>query len=419
MQINDLTFEIRDANLNRVAMLQPGDGLTSFSATARFNNVGSWSITMPAGEHADLLRAPGAGIVVTGPTGVLMSGPTVAATATKDAASPIGVWSIRGASDSILLGERLAYPTPATADVANQTSAYDSASGKASTVMYGYVRRNLVSGTAPSSRAVTGLTLATDAALGSTVSFSARFQTLGELLTSIANVSSPILGFDVAQNDDVLQFRVFAPTDKSGTIRMDTANGSLSKAQYGYGYGHTRAIVGGQGQLTQRQFLEVSTTASTAAETDWGRRVEVFVDYNNETDTTKLTQKGKDALADQGAITSIEVTPSSDMTMEYGVDWNLGDTVSVIIDNKQVSAIVSQATITVSEDGVRIGATVGQPTGFDFDSVMMKKQVDTRSDVNALQLKEAVVPSWGNLDNGLPNSNFGGVPSIDCGGVTL
>lgn len=26
--------------------------------------------------------------------------------------------------------------------------------------------------------------------------------------------------------------------------------------------------------------------------------------------------------------------------------------------------------------------------------------------------------SWGNLDNGFPNSTFGGVSPIDCGGVT-
>jgi len=384
MQISDLTFEIRDASLNRVAQLQPGDGLTTFKATLRFNNVGSWEISIPAGTNADLLRTPGYGLVVTGPTGVLFSGPTVAAIAEKDPANPKGVWSIRGATDAIILGEHLAYPTPSTADVTAQTSPYDSRSGTASTVMYGYVRRNLVSGTAATARVVSGLTCATDTTIGSSVVYNARFQKLGELLQTLATVSSPQLGFDVKQSGSGLVFSVYQPTDKSGTVRMDAANGTLQKVSYGYGYGSTRAIVGGMGQLTNRQFVEVSTTASTGAESAWARRVEVFVDQNNESDSTKLTQAGKDALSDQGSITSIEVTPSSDLTMEFGVDWSLGDTVSVVIDSQQISAIVSQATLTVSEDGVRVGATVGQPAGFDFDSIMMKKQVDTRSDVSAL-----------------------------------
>lgn len=397
MQITDLTFEIRDASFNKVAMLQPGDGLTSLKATLRFNNVGSWEIAIPAGTNADLLRTPGFGLVCTGPSGVLFSGPTVAATAVKDSENPKGVWSIRGATDAIVLGEHLAYPTPSTANVAAQTSAYDSQSGVASSVMYGYVQRNLVSGTAPAARAVSGLSIATDTAIGSTVVYNARFQKLGDLLSTLAAVSNPQLGFDIKQVGTGIVFSVYQPADKSGLVRMDAANGTLQKVQYGYGYGATRAIVGGMGQLTARQFVEVS---NTSAESQWARRVEVFVDQNNESDTTKLTQYGKDKLAEGGSITSIEVTPSSDLVMEYGVDWNLGDTVSVIIDSQQVSAIVSQATITVAEDGVRVGATVGQPSGFDFDSILMKRQVDQSSDISTLQLKETggtatLVPAGG------------------------
>ena len=403
MQITDLTFEIRDASFNKVAMLQPGDGLTTLKATLRFNNVGSWEIAIPAGTNADLLRTPGYGLVCTGPNGVLFSGPTVAATAVKDSENPKGVWSIRGATDAIILGEHLAYPTPTTADVTLQTSAYDAQSGVASTVMYGYVKRNLVSGTAPTARVVSGLSVAADTAIGSTVVYNARFQKLGDLLSTLSAVSTPQLGFDIKQVGTGIVFSVYRPADKSGLVRMDAANGTLQKVQYGYGYGATRAIVGGMGQLTARQFVEVS---NSSAETQWARRVEVFVDQNNESDSAKLTQYGKDKLADGGSITSIEVTPSSDLVMEYGIDWNLGDTVSVIIDSQQVSAIVSQATLTVSEDGVRVGATVGQPAGFDFDSILMKRQVTQSSDISKLQLKETggtatLVPAGGTTGQAL------------------
>ena len=430
MQISDLIFEVRDASFNRVAQLNPGiDGLTTFRATTRLNNVGSWELTIPETvPDAALLSAPGAGIVVTGPNGVLFSGPVVSATNTRESGSPIGEWSIKGATDTIILGEHLAYPTPSTADVTHQIQAYDSASGKASTVMYGYVDRNLISGA--TARKVTGLSLATDTALGSNVSFSARFQTLGELLTTIANVSNPVLGFDVKQVGTGLVFSVYQPSDKSKTIRMSTETGTLSHVSYGYGYGKTRAIVGGMGQLTSRQFVEVTTSGSTAAEATWSRRVEVFVDQNNESDATKLAQAGTDALADQGNITSIEVVPTSDSTMEYGVDWGLGDTVTVVIGGQEISAIVSQATMTVSEDGVRVGATVGQPSGFDFDSILMKRQVDQSSDISTLQLKETggtatLVPAGGSTGQALVKTantdyatGWGAISGVPTGAIS-
>lgn len=405
IQVEDLVFEIRDASLNKVAQLLPTDGLTTFKATLRFNNVGTWEISIPeVSPRADLLRTPGYGLVVTGPGGtVWMSGPTVAATSTRDMGLPYGEWAIRGATDAIILGERLAYPTPGSADVTAQSSAYDTRTGTASTVMYGYVTRNLVSGTAPAARAVTGLTCATDTALGSSVSFSARFDNLGEMLTSLANVSSPQLGFDVKQSGSGLQFAVYQPTDRSGTIRMDTDNETLQKATYGYGYGKTRAIVGGNGEGTARQFVEV---ASSSAESTWARRVEAFVDQRQESDSTKLTQAGTDLLNESGGtITSMDVVPTNDTTMTYGTDFYLGDKVSVTVAAQQVTGIVSTVQVSIAEDGVRVGCTIGNPVGFDYEAVLSKRQTDTSASVSALQRVEAVqgtlVPAAGTTGQAL------------------
>jgi hypothetical protein len=393
MQVADLTFEVRNASLQRVAILQPGDGLTTFKATVRFNNVGTWEITIPeTSARADLLRTPGYGIIVTGPNGVLFSGPTTAATNQKTSGSPIGVWAIRGATDSIVLGEHLAYPTPSTADVTLQTAAYDASTAVASTLMYYYVKRNMVSaangGSAPAARAVTGLTCATDTAIGSSIVGKARFDNLGTLMQSIAATSTTQLGFDIKQSGTGIQFSVYQPTDRTGTVRLDTANGTLQKAAYGYGYGPTRVVVAGQGQGTARAFVE---TSNTSAESNWSRRVERFVDQRNETDTTKLTQAGNDLLTQEGGnITSLDIVPTSDSTMTYGVDFNLGDKVSVIVGSQEVTGIVTTAQFSVKEDGLWVGLTVGNATGFDFDAVMMKKQTDTANRVSALEKSEAL-----------------------------
>ena len=199
---------------------------------------------------------------------------------------------------------------------------------------------------------------------------------------------------------------------------MDTANGTIQKTTYGYGYGTTRAIVAGQGVGTARTFQEVTTSATTSAESIWSRRVEKFVDQRNTNDATQLTQAGLDELASGGLITSLSVVPSSDTTMAVFKDWGLGDKVSVVVGNQQVSAMVSAITLAIGTDGLRVGATVGSPNGFDFDSVLMKRQTDAASRLTSLETKEAPTLTYGNLDNGKPDSNFGGIPSIDCGGVS-
>lgn len=400
MRVEELTVEVRDENLNRVGQILPVD-LVGFKAVLRFNNVGTWEIDLPVGHPmGELLRLPGYGLVVTGPQGVLLSGPTTSAENTKERGNPEGSWIINGSDDSIILGERLAYPTPATADVTAQTSAYDTVSNiKASTAMYGYINRNLKPGVAPTARAVTGLTLAADTSIGSLVTKSARFNVLGELLTELAVVDG--LGFDIKQQDYDLVFSVYQPVDRSLEIRMDVANNTLSKTSYGYAApGVTRAIVAGQGQAEDRTFVEVTTTDSTSAQALWARRIENFIDQRNTNDANELNQAGLERLAEAGnTITSVDVVPSSDTTMRPFVDWDLGDRVGVVIGGQEVAAVVTQIAITIESDGVRIGATVGEPTGVDYESLIAKRQQSTGRKINALERKESASVGGGIVES--------------------
>lgn len=387
MRIDELIFEVRDSTRTRIGQLLPTD-LVGWKSALRFNNVGTWELTLPATHDVgSQLALPGAGIIVTHKAaGVIFSGITTAVEISHEAGDPNGVMTISGVDDSILLAERLAYPTPATADVTAQTSAYDVVtSTKASTAMYGYVKRNLVTGTAPTARAVTGLTTATDTAFGSLVTKSARFDILGELLSDIAIIDG--LGFDIKQVGTNLVFEVFQPVDRTKTIRMDVTNNTLSKSSYGFGImDATRAIVAGQGTGSARTFVDVTTTASTGAETLWKRRREVYIDQRNTSVTAELTQAGLEKLADGGiTVTSIDIVPSSDQTMRYGIDWGLGDKVTVVIGGQEVAATVTQVGITIEADGIRVGATVGKPVGVDYDSLITRKQQDTLKRLGQLE----------------------------------
>ena len=110
----------------------------------------------------------------------------------------------------------------------------------------------------------------------------------------------------------------------------------------------------------------MTTSASTSAESVWNRRIERFVDNRSTSDTTELTVAGQAELADKGmTVTGLSVQPKDMDTMRYQVDWNLGDTVSVVVGSDTVQQVVQEVGIGIAEDGVRIIATVGFPKGVD------------------------------------------------------
>ncbi|HLP97650.1 MAG TPA: siphovirus ReqiPepy6 Gp37-like family protein [Sideroxyarcus sp.] len=399
MNVSDLTVEVRNSSLARVGQILASD-LVGLELSLRFNKLGSWKITLRSSHPlADALRAPGAGLIVTGPNGVLISGPTVQATQNKTGDDPTGTWEIIGVDDAVVLGERLAYPVPTTASLAGQTSAYDSRTGVAETVAKAYVNAN-IGPSAPTARKITGLTVDTDLGRGSTVVVNARFDKLGELIYGILTPSN--LGFDIKQVGSGLMFEVFQPVDRSATVRMDVDNLRLTKSEYTYASpGATRVIVAGQGQGSARTLIERTSTASTAAETSWGRRIEVFKDSRNTNDTTELNTAGDEILAVSGfTVEGIKVTPSDDLaSMQFGVHWGLGDKVTVVVGNTEVAKVVTEAAIVVTEEGVKVGATVGDPDAAanDTTSTLVAGQTSQEARISNLERNDAVFVQTGNI----------------------
>lgn len=373
MDVTDLIVEVRDENYNRVGQLLFKD-LTDLSIVARFNSVGSWKLTLPSTHPlVNYLKTPGYGLVVTGPQGVILSGPTVSAKNIADFDSPKGVWEIEGKDDSIILSEHLAYPTPSTADPEAQIVAYDTVTDKAETAIKHYVDVN-IGPSAPVERKIPNLVIETDSLLGSTLTISARFNQLEKLISSIASIDS--LGYTIEQEDNDLVFKVYQPIDRSNVIRMDIDNNQLSATEYLYKQPEaTRIIVGGAGTAEQRTFIEVNNTESLAGEAEWKRRIEVFYDARSSQGMDELILAGEEELAVKGkTIKSLSVTPNDYTTMEYGKDWGLGDIVSVTIDNEEIIQIVTEVGILVNDNGVTVKATVGQPLKSDVEETLIYLQ---------------------------------------------
>jgi hypothetical protein len=406
MRVSDLIVEVRDSSLARVGQLLPKD-LEGFTAVLRFNAPGTWTLTLPA-DHVlvDALRSPGAGLLVNGPD-FSFSGPTREAKRSQSTEDPAGTWTISGVTDDSIFGERLAYPTPTTADVTAQTSDYDVRSGTASTLLYEFVDANL-GPSAPVGRKVDGLLLADDDNLGSEITASARFENLGKLLTRLAAIDG--LGFALTQDGNNLVFSVFEPTDRSAYVRFDIDNKLLTKSEYTYtAPTATRAIVAGQGAGVDRTFVEVVTDDSTTAETVWSRRIEVFKDSRSTADSAELAQVGTEELVDKGkTLEAVSVSPSDDVTMAFGTDWFLGDKVSVVVGEESIVQIVTEVGFKISEDGVRVGATVGLPSVADAESTVVETQENQEARISNLERNESESAGGGGSSNGLPSAGLEG-----------
>jgi hypothetical protein len=387
MLLSDLVIEVRDETLTRIGQLLAED-LVGFNAVLRFNEVGTWSCQLPVGHRlAEVLKQPGSGIIVSTAQGTLISGPTKSVVTNQSQDDAVGTYEITGVDDSVILTERLAYPTPSTADVAAQTQESDVRDGNAEDVMKGYVSAN-IGPSAPAARRIATLTVETSESRGAAVTGTARFETLQELLAGLGAVSG--LGFTIEQVEDELQFQVYEPTDRSLNVRLDLFNGRLTKTEYAYSQPKiTRTIVGGQGDGVDRVFIEATSADSIEAEKAWGRRIEGFTDARSSATTEELQQAGDEALAKDGkSIVSVSISPTDDSTMLFGKDWNLGDKVSVVVGSMELVSVVTEVGLLIGADGVRIGATVGEPATLDYETQIITKQKIQAQRVSQLERRK-------------------------------
>ncbi|MGW3336214.1 siphovirus ReqiPepy6 Gp37-like family protein [Streptomyces sp. NPDC001009] len=391
MRQEDLLVEVRDKTLTRVGAI-PADLLT-MEATDVHNNVGTWKLSLNA-EHplASVLSAPGAGIIVTGPTSVLFSGPVTKTENAVTATDPLGTLTVEGVDDTIILADMLAWPDPANGNAATQNFAYDERSGPAESLMHAYVNAN-VGPSAPANRRRAGLIMGTNGARGATVSKSARFETLGELCSSLADPNG--LGFRIVQRGPTLVFETYAVADRTKDARLGVTNNTLAGQRVSTTPpAKTQVIVGGDGDGSNRLFVGVNSPASVQSEADWGRRIENFVDERSTTDTAELTQKGADALADGGStMKAAQAVPMEDSALDFGRDWFLGDRVSVIVGGSEMAALVTGMTLKVDSDGYRIGATLGDPTPLSADAAATSAQKDLEGRVSSLERTAEATPA--------------------------
>jgi len=342
----DYQLYLRDSTLRRVALIED---YADLSLLLSFNAPGGFDFTAPGASLAGLLT-PGVGIVIERDGVPLLSGPidAIRRTWALDADQLI----LSGPDDTIALADRLALPvplaTPNAAGTAYAAAAHDVRTGPAETVMRDYVNTNAGPG-ARSERQVPGLRLAPDLARGATITGRARFDALDELLRDLA-LAGGDLGFRVVQATDAaaLEFQVYPTRDLTTTAIFSAEYGNLRAYDYRRGVppGTYLYVLGG-GDLTARAIIEGGDAAAIVA---WRRR-EQAVDARNTADVAELAIQRDKELLDRRADTGLSVTPLDAPGLAFGVDYGLGDRVTVVVDGTPIREVVREVRITLDTQG--------------------------------------------------------------------
>jgi hypothetical protein len=227
-------------------------------------------------------------------------------------------WTVHGRCSGIILADRICLAGTSSG------TGYDTQTAiVGETAMRHYVDGNAVSPT-DTNRTIPNLVLeATDQTRGLSVTVSARFEPVPDILESIALQSR--LGWDISYDftADEFVFNVLEGSDRSGSVLLSPRIGNCLISGYKASISDTPSvvIVGGQGEDASRTLVEVGTS------TGWDRR-EGFEDASNLDTTAALTARGEEIITAIGDTTVLEVQYVPTPTYRYGIDFDLGDIVS-------------------------------------------------------------------------------------------
>ena len=234
------------------------------------------------------------------------------------------VLAVSGRDISGMLEERLCLPSSG--------SAYDQQTDAAETVMKHYVDANAGPG-AQADRQVPNLVIAADQGRGDSITFQARYQTVAQVMETIAlarNIGWEVT-FDLQNKQHVFDIVVGADrTIGSGTpVVLDTELDSIETQNYLTSVLGSKnyAYVGGDRSGTGRTLVERSYLGNPTP-SGYDRR-EVFVDQQEADDADMLRLQADAAMAETVQEDMVEATASQIGSFLYRRDWDLGDIVTV------------------------------------------------------------------------------------------
>lgn len=236
-------------------------------------------------------------------------------------------------------------------------TAYTKKTGVGETVMKSYVEQNMgPSATNPpriSSGVMANFSVQADGGLGDSWSGSKAYQNLLAVLQDISLTTS--VDFEVVETGGAFEFRTYYPqrgVDRTATVRFAPEQGNVQDPVYTISRteeANSIAVLG-QGQQSNRRVIV--RTSPDIADSPWNL-CEKSTDGRNESTTLALQKTGDAELEKLQKQVSFEFQALQTDVLQYGVDYNLGDLVTVSFKT---------ATVQKKLVAVRINVRDGQET---------------------------------------------------------
>ncbi|MFI6347249.1 siphovirus ReqiPepy6 Gp37-like family protein [Streptomyces sp. NPDC050560] len=363
-----LTLLVTDRNLNILGA--PLAGWTKLTCELNFNAPASGSVPLPAHPEYMALLQPGNRMVLIRDGSIWCAGPMEKPQTytwdLDDNAGP-GAVLVTWSDDLARVAGYLTYPEPAKAFTAQTTTTdvvRQITSTNAETVIRTLVDENCGPG-ALAARRIERLVLDDVAGVGSTVSVSTRFEPLLDACRTAAATDG--LGFRTRQVGDQILFGVYAPVDRTATARFSAGLGNLRSVGFDLSapLATSELVQGGndpkqeasEGEpVPARVYLEVESGAAA----DW-YRVEKLQDKTGTTDDSQgeLTQAGTLALGDDNPHAGLSTVTVDTPALRAGVDYGLGDRVTVVLPTGlEVADVVQTIRLEATPDDGELVTTV-------------------------------------------------------------
>ncbi|MFD3638197.1 siphovirus ReqiPepy6 Gp37-like family protein [Streptomyces griseus] len=384
-----LRVYVRNPALERIGQI---DDYTSLTVIPRYNAIGSFVLEISADSGKANLLAEGNGLIIRTADGTLVdSGPirTVDWSRSKDDSGE-GKLTVGGVSDTEVLARYTCWPAPGSTIGSQADTVYKISGVVAETAMRALVNLNAGPGALAARKNVL-ITLATDGGRGSAVTRQLnQFDGLLAVLTDIANAAG--LGFRVVQVGSGLQFQVYEPTDRSGTARFAFDLGNLTDANYTTTPPTcTRAVVVAGGQSSPRQ----CKTYDRADPLFPDLVIEQFVDLTS-VDTAsvdlvpQMDQAAEEALTAGAGQGSLAISPIDIPLLQYGRDYQVGDTVSAKVRDSWMTDVVREVTLACTAgEGATVKAAVGSSDGDGTVARIYKYLAQVKKDVGRLKTRRS------------------------------
>lgn len=338
---------------------------TRLEASRLANKIGSFSITMPLSFNRNLLQPDRMVQVWRQPTG-----------------GRLGLWRVyfvrrwrfetQGADDIVT------FSGPDTNDLLRRriVAAFSGSSQASKTdfaddMIKAVVSESVLDSAAPiptnGTRVWSDLSVAVDTGNGPTItkafSFDKLLTTSGQgVLSSLAKAAREDkigIYFDIAPNvvsSNSINFRfqtfIGQPgQDVSDAVVFDQSRGNLANPflEEDYTEEENYIYAGGQGQHADRNVQQVVDSSRTGI-SQWNR-CEGFADARNQPTVNGTREVGRNALNEGRPRIRFGGIPVDTKGTRFGIDWNFGDKVTALYQDREFTPVIKVVTLSVDSDG--------------------------------------------------------------------